>query len=95
VDERSRSFVERPGLEMLPIRGLLEKADDLLFLGRDRVEMGEEEEKTGGVFRVYFLTLNGEVSSSSIVVRVALPATTLAMPSGRRKKGGTPLLQTT
>ncbi len=95
VKERARSFSIGPGLEPGPVRPFLEEAEGLLRLGRGRVETRAEEKEPGCAFRAYFLILKGEVSSSSTVASVALPATTEAIPRGRRKKGGTPLLQMT
>lgn len=49
------------------------------------------DEKGGG--GIYFL--NGETSFlSTTVMRPTMPPTTVAMPQGVRKKGGTPFLQT-
>jgi hypothetical protein len=95
VDERGRPFVDGRGFELSPVRAAFDEADGFPLLGTGRVGTRTEEKKSGGLFRAYFLTLNGEVSFSSTVVSVALPATTEAMPRGSRKKGGTPFLQTT
>jgi hypothetical protein len=95
VNERGRPFVDGRGFKRGPVRAGFDEVDGLPLPRSGRVGTRAEEKKSGGRFRDYFLTLNGDVSFSSIVVSVALPATTEAMPRGSRKNGGTPFLQTT
>ncbi len=92
LDERRRAFAAAAPEKAPPIdrAGFQDpdKAPPPIGSGTDS---GGEEEESG--LRDYFL--NGEMSLlSTMVIRPAMPPTTVAMPQGVRKYGGTPFLQT-